>query len=82
MIESGQIEGFQELGELGRNSQPRMTQIRSLLLLAPNIQDELLHLPEVMQGKATIHEKLLRPLTTKVDWRVHRKWWGRIKDGE
>ena len=56
MIESGQVESFQQLTELGRISQPRMTQIMSLLLFAPDIQDELLHLPEVMQGKATIHE--------------------------
>lgn len=47
-----------------------MTQIMSLRLLAPDIQEELRHLPEVMQGKALIHEKLLRPLTTEINWRV------------
>ena len=68
MIESGQVETFQQLAELGRISQPRMTRIMSLLLLAPDIQEELLYLPEVMQGKATIHERLMRPLTTEMDW--------------
>ena len=63
MIESGEVESFQQLAELGRISQPRMTQIMSLLHLAPDIQEELLCLPEVMQGKAAIHERLLRPLT-------------------
>ena len=42
-------------------------------------QEELLYLPEVMQGKAAIHEKLLRPLTTEIEWRVQRGMWGRIK---
>ena len=79
MIESGQVETFQQLAEIGRISQPRMTQIMSLLNLAPDIQEELLYLPEVMQGKATIHEKLLRPLTTQVEWRVQRRMWGRIR---
>ena len=79
MIESGQVDSFQQLAELGRISQPRMTQIMSLLLLAPNIQDELLYLPEVIQGKVTIHEKLLRPLTREMDWRVQRRMWARIK---
>ena len=79
MIDSGEVESFQQLAELGRISQPRMTQIMSLLNLAPDIQEELLYLPEVMQGKAAIHEKLLRPLTTEMDWRVQRRMWGRIK---
>ena len=79
MLDSGEVENFQQLAELGRISQPRMTQIMSLLNLAPDIQEELLYLPEVIQGKATIHERLLRPLTTELDWRVQRRMWGRIR---
>ena len=79
MIESGQIESFQQLAELGRISQPRMTQIMSLLNLAPDIQEELLYLPEVMQGKATIHERLRRPLTKEMNWRVQRRMCARIR---
>ena len=78
MIDSGQVETYQQLAELGRISQPRMTQIMSLLNLAPDILEELLYLPEVFQGKASIHEKLLRPLTTELDWRVQRRLWRRI----
>lgn len=58
------------LNKLGRIRQPRMTRIMSLLLLATDIQEVLRHLPEVMQGKVLIHEKLLRPLTTEINWRV------------
>ena len=54
MLESGEVESFQELAELGRISQPRMTQIMGLLNLAPDIQEELLYLPEVIQGKASM----------------------------
>ena len=79
MLESGEVESFQQLAEIGRISQPRMTQIMSLLNLAIDIQEELLCLPEVIQGKAAIHERLLRPLTTEIDWRVQRKMWGRVK---
>ena len=79
MIDSGEVESFQQLAELGRISQPRMTQIMSLLNLAPDIQEELLYLPEVLQGKAAIHERLLRPLTTELDWRVQRRMWMRIR---
>ena len=79
MLESGEVDTFQQLAEIGRISQPRMTQIMSLLNLAPDIQEELLYLPEVIQGKAQIHERLLRPLTRELDWRVQRRMWGRIE---
>ena len=79
MIDSGQVESFQQLAELGRISQPRMTQIMSLLNLAPDIQEELLYLPEVIQGKTQIHERLLRPLTREMDWRVQRRMWAKVK---
>ena len=79
MLESGEVESYQQLAELGKISQPRMTQIMSLLNLALDIQEELLYLPEVLQGKAAIHEKLLRPLTTEIDWKVQRRMWGRIR---
>ena len=36
MIDSGEVVSFQKLAELGRISQPRMTQIMSLLNLAPD----------------------------------------------
>ena len=54
----------------------------SLLNLAPVIQEELLYLPEVIQGKAVIHERLqrlLRPLTTELNWKVQRRMWARIR---
>ena len=51
MLDSGEVESFQQLAEVGRISQPRMTQIMSLLNLAPDIQEELLYLPEVLPGK-------------------------------
>ena len=62
MLESGEVESFQQLAELGRISQPRMSQIMSLLNLAPEIQEELFYLPEVIQGKAQIHELLVATL--------------------
>ena len=79
MLGSIEVECFQQLAELGRISQPRLTQIMSLLNLAPDIQEELLYLPKVIQGKAAIHEKLLRPLAWELDWRVQRRMWARMK---
>ena len=79
MLESGEVETYQQIAELDRISQPRMAQIMSLLNLAPDIQEELLFLPEVMQGKAQIHGRLLRRLTREIDWRVQKGMWARIR---
>ena len=55
------------------------TELGGMLLLAPDIKKVQLYLPEVTQGKATIHERLLRPLTTQLDWSVQRRMWARIR---
>ncbi len=55
-----------------------MTQILNLLHLAPSIQEEILHLPRVTEGKDPIHEKMLRPIAAEVDWERQREMWAGI----
>ncbi len=50
-----------------------MTQILNLTLLAPDIQEALLHLPPVIEGKPEISEKALRAVCAEVDWKRQRK---------
>lgn len=52
--------------------------IRNMTLLAPDIQEELLFLPRITSGKATIHEKMLRPIAAEVDWERQREMWARL----
>lgn len=63
MLVTGEISDVAELARLGHVSQPRMTQILNLTLLAPDIQEELLFLPRIVSGKTAVHEKVLRPLS-------------------
>jgi len=42
MLDSGEVESMAELARLGRVSRARITQIMDLLLLSPDIQEELL----------------------------------------
>lgn len=42
MLDSGEVESMAELGRLGRVSRARVTQIMDLLMLAPEIQEEVL----------------------------------------
>lgn len=75
MLQSGEVTDLMELARLGHITQPRVSQILALALLAPDIQEELLFLPRVITGKPTIHEKMLRPIAAEVDWERQRRMW-------
>ena len=81
LIRDGNVRDLSELARLAHVTQPRMTQIMNLLLLAPDIQEELLFHPEVTEGRDPIHERMLRPVTALVDWREQRRLWQRIRVG-
>jgi hypothetical protein len=52
----------------------------NLLHLAPDIQEELLFLPPVTEGRAQVHERMLRPLSAEVCWAVQRGAWREIRE--
>ncbi|MFN9132978.1 MAG: hypothetical protein ACK5XO_09895, partial [Phycisphaerales bacterium] len=47
--------------------------------LAPDIQEEILFLPRVIQGRSKISEQLLRPLTCMPDWTHQRRAWAHMQ---
>jgi len=67
-----------ELAELGHVTRARVTQIMNLLHLAPDIQDDLLHLPRVTKGGDTVAERQIRPITKLADWQAQRQKWAAI----
>jgi hypothetical protein len=75
MLRNGEVRDQSELARLANVTQPRMTQILNLLHLAPEIQEELLFLPQVTAGKNPVHERMLRPIAADVDWRRQREKW-------
>jgi hypothetical protein len=79
LLSSGRVPSLSTLARLSHVTQPRMTQILALNLLAPDIQEELLHLPAAEVGKEPIHEKMLRPLTVETDWKRQRTLWNDLK---
>lgn len=54
-------------------SKPRMTQILNLLNLAPDIQAEILTLPEIRQSRGYFTERKLRPIAQESDWNIQRE---------
>ncbi|MCS7465159.1 hypothetical protein NZK35_00555 [Stieleria sp. ICT_E10.1] len=75
MLRRGEAQDTIELAKMGKVSQPRLTQILSLSLLAPEIQEALLYLPREMTGRSKIHERNLRPITKQLYWVKQREMW-------
>lgn len=75
LLGEGKIADQSELARLVHVTQPRMTQIMNLLHLAPDIQEEILHLPPVGDGRDPVTERDLRPITRMVDWEQQRTAW-------
>jgi len=75
LLRDGKIADQSELARLTHVTQPRMTQIMNLLHLAPDIQEALLHLSPVAEGRDPITERDLRPITRLRDWKKQREMW-------
>jgi hypothetical protein len=78
MLRTGEATDMIELARRAKVSQPRMSQIMALNLLAPDIQTALLELPPQSKGKPFLHEKRIRPITAILDWTEQRIAWQQI----
>ena len=65
---------YAELARLGRVTGARMTQIMKLLDLAPDIQEQILFLPN-LKG---LNERNLRPIVRRIDWNEQRRMFQKL----
>lgn len=79
LLRDGLVASQSELARLARVTQPRMTQIMNLLHLAPDIQEEILFLPPVTEGRDPVHEHMLREVAACTDWHEQRRRWRRMR---
>jgi len=81
MLQDGVVGSQSDLASLARVTQPRMTQIMNLLHLAPDIQEEILFLPPVTEGRDPVTERDLRVAVTLMNWRDQREHWCSLRAG-
>src|SRR5262245_47979124 len=72
LLRNGELHNFKEIALLGRVSRARISQIMSLLNLAPDIQEAILFLPRTIRGRDPIILQEVRPITGIEDWRKQR----------
>lgn len=78
LLKTGTVTNLYELANAGHVSQPRMTQILNMTLLAPDIQEQILLLPRVKKGRPDLNEKAVRPICAVVLWDEQRKMWDKL----
>jgi hypothetical protein len=78
LVRTGQIGSYSELASLGQVTRARISQILSLLYLAPDIQEALLFLPPTVRGRDAILLADLMPLAALLDWRKQRRLWRQL----
>jgi hypothetical protein len=71
LLNTGAVRDLSELARLVHVSQPRMTQIMNLNLLAPSIQENLLFL----DTSSKVIERELRSITPVVKWAEQQAKW-------
>ena len=79
LIRSGTVGDYAELAELGHVSRARISQIMNLLLLAPDIQEQILFLPRTRNGRDPIRLAWLQPIALKPDWGRQRRMWKELQ---
>jgi hypothetical protein len=79
LLQAGALADYAELARLGHVSRARVSQIMSLRLLAPDIQEGLLFLPRTLSGRDPIHLRQLLPLAAVSDWRQQRALWQALR---
>jgi hypothetical protein len=79
LVQAGEVADYAELARLGHVTRARVTQIMNLQMLAPDIQEELLFLPRIEEGRDRLHIKLLLPIAATTDWSKQRKLWASLQ---
>ncbi|WP_176015106.1 hypothetical protein [Victivallis sp. Marseille-Q1083] len=75
LLRERQIPNVSTLHHIAGVTKPRMTQIMNLVNLAPDIQAEVLTLPNICQSRGFFTERKLRPIAREPDWSKQRMMW-------
>ncbi len=81
LIRAGGIIDYSQLAQLGHVSRARITQIMNLLLLAPDIQEQILFLPAARGSRHPVRLAQLQPIARIPDWNRQRRLWTTIFAG-
>jgi hypothetical protein len=73
LVRAGTVRDYADVASLAGITRARMSQITSLLNLAPDIQAELLEMVKPERGREITGETQLRLVVRELDWNIQRK---------
>jgi hypothetical protein len=79
LVRTRQVKSYTELARLGQVTSTRISQIVSLVQLAPDIQEEVLFLPALRHGRAPVILAQLMPIAATPDWASQRRKWRALR---
>jgi hypothetical protein len=82
MLREGTAKDQAELARRGQVTRARLTQIMNLLLLAPDIQEQVLFLPRVAKGRDPVQMRDLQPVALEPCWQRQRRLWAALREEE
>jgi len=80
LIEGGHITDYADLARLGGVTRARMTQIMSLLNLAPDIIEDILYLPRTTHNRDAVSTKAALPIAQITEWKDQRAAWREVRE--
>src|SRR5262245_51675254 len=75
LLRAGVVESYAELARLGHVTDARVSQVMSLLYLAPDLQEAVLFLPQTARGRDPLPLWRLLPIAATPDWKKQRRMW-------
>ena len=77
-VRTGVVGSYSELAAAGHVTRARVSQIMSLLYLAPDVQEAILFLPRAERGRDPVILRDLLPIAATPDWRRQRRLWATL----
>jgi len=78
LIRQGHVYDYAEIATLGHVTRARVTQIMNLRLLAPDIQEKLISLERVVEGRDSLSLRRFQSIALEADWRKQRERWNKM----
>jgi hypothetical protein len=78
LLRTGVVKDYTQAARLGHVTRARISQVMSLLYLAPDIQEQVLFLSRVQRGRDPVILHDLLPITAAADWTRQRRLWRRL----
>src|SRR5262249_33188957 len=79
LVRAGTVSSYAAAAKLGHVSRARMSQIASLLNLAPDLQEYLLFLQRPARGPPALTPRQVLNVAAALDWHEQRRRWRKLR---